>query len=317
MYVWNVNVPESHKVSVYWIHGYRFEFLLNSIKSFNKATKYANLERVVVDFSVGSDGLVDRKNLEKLLECGEIDKLIFRDKRYCMNNNQNVAVEHCSGDFLLGLEDDTIFIEPFDCNWLSDCIDLLTKSDAPDAMNLVEDGEGPPHTMGFISSRAVRKSWGVWPSYPIDYKTITESFMYGDRARINTFYNLGFSCIGKHLINTSLSAPSLVATKLVIETGMSPEVADELVTEGARVLRDSNIDYIDIGSLKRRGGYKGYKMELLTANKQRIPVFTLSERLYFRSLVMLKRIYLRFHYLRILFRIVRKIYSYTKNKLRK
>jgi glycosyltransferase involved in cell wall biosynthesis len=102
-------------VSIYWISMYRSEYLIESVKSFLKSTNYPKLELIVIDCSTGKDGITHRN---KIKSSNYFNKKIFRKDWFCTWSNANCGFEQSNGDFIMHLEDDSLFIEGLPKNWL-------------------------------------------------------------------------------------------------------------------------------------------------------------------------------------------------------
>lgn len=248
-------------VSVYFISAYRHDYLERALKSFLKSTKYQKLEIIIVDSSVGEFGEVTRSWLAGI-NGKLVDKVIYRDKVYCVWSNANEGFKATTGEFIIQLEDDIIFKEDIPVDWIERSIDLFDSNLKLGAVNLASANILDPLSLGFIAPRAVCDAWFPWDCFPSEFQTVSDSMKSGDRMRLNKFKKLNLECRGEHYINTSFSAPSVSMIKLQDEKKMSPEQVEEMRDNGFRVVRDRKIFYISIDEYRRKGGYKSFNLAL-------------------------------------------------------
>jgi hypothetical protein len=249
-------------VSAYWVTGFRSDYLAISIDSFLKSTNYPNLEIIVVDFSIGENGILHRENLNKL---NTVNKFLFREEINCMWSNSNLAFENTHGDFILHFEDDVQMVENTPINWVEDSCKLLDPSiqNGIGAINLFASNPDHPQSVAFMSTRNVRDMWHPWPCYPNDFPTVTESMLSGDRIRINRFFELGYRVVSKPYVVTSLNAPSVNLVKIQHSKKLTFQETDKLVMEGFTSQRDADTKYISGPEYSKKAGWRGFNLSLI------------------------------------------------------
>jgi FkbM family methyltransferase len=255
-------------VSVYWISMYRSDYLIESVKSFLKSTNYPKLELIVIDCSTGKEGILHRK---KIKSSNYFNKKIFRKDWFCTWGNANYGFEESSGDFIIHLEDDSLFIEGLPKNWLEYEIDNMSKNKI-DAINFFGSPK-LPSSVGFLCSRKARQLWHPWDSYPINFDSISKSQRYGDRIRANKFFQLNLKCDSRDYLLTSLKAPTLNLNKLNIISKIDFSELDKMARSGLRLNRSLKYNYVNFEKYKSINGYLGCDWNIDESSK-----ITLSEK---------------------------------------
>lgn len=281
-------MPSLPLVSVYFISAYREDYLFAAIKSFRDKTKYGNLELLVVDSSVGEEGLTTRKSIEKNFGT-LIDRYIFRDSSFCEWSNANEAFKASKGDYVVQFEDDIILNEDTHENWIQQCIYEFENNSRLGAINLASTKILEPQSVGFISPRNVLEKWHPWDCYPRNFLTITDSMRYGDRRRLEKFHSLDLNCGGIEILKTSFSAPSINMVKIQEELGLNSKDADAMIGTGVYAIRDPRTEYISINEYRERGGYKSFPLSMRELDSERL-IISRNKALRYRIFVFSKRL---------------------------
>jgi hypothetical protein len=238
------------RVSVYWLSLHRRIQLKRAVESFLARTCYPELELIVVDCSPE-----DAPVREWIASCGYFDQMILRERQYCIWNNANSAFEASSGEYILHLEND-VEIVPNSSSWLNYAVEELDR-DPQLALSLAIDAsETEPHSLGFVTSRNVRRQWHPWKCYPADYSTISESIDRGDRERKARFREMGFHARGILALRHDISAPSMNLTKLHRLHKIPYETLDDAMSRGLRVMRRRDSGYVDLPSYLAAGSWQ-------------------------------------------------------------
>lgn len=275
-------------VSVYWISMYRSDYLIQSVKSFLQSTNYPKLELIVIDCSTGKEGILHRK---KIKSSNYFNKIIFRKDWFCTWGNANCGFEESSGDFIIHLEDDSKFIEGLPKNWLEREIENISKNKI-DAVNFFGSPK-LPSSVGFLCSRKARQLWHPWDSYPINFDSISKSQRYGDRIRVNKFFQLNLKCDSKDYLLTSLKAATLNLNKLNVISKIGFSELDKLARSGLRLNRSYKYNYVNFEKYKSINGYLGCDWNIDESSKITLPhkyivnknIFLKKERSYIKKTI--------------------------------
>lgn len=240
-------------VSVYWISGYRGSSLIPLVEDFLRRTSWQNLELVVVDWSVGPDGIETRRQIQ---QCRYFHRVFFQGTRTCTYSNRNKAVQLCRGNYLIGLEDDVRLRRDISVHWLHDVLNTMRDGEFDDICLWAPNAKFPS-TLASLSTResAIRQT--PRPSYPREFTSISESQRYANRAFKDKYLELGLRCRGLSMVETSMRIPSRNLVHQQNFTKISFSMVDRLVKSGAYQVRHPTVDWVDYREyqkLRKEGG---------------------------------------------------------------
>jgi hypothetical protein len=250
-------------VSVYWISGYRGPTVISLVEDFLNRTSWSNLELIVVDWSVGPDGIATRDQI-KASSC--FHKVHFTDSCACEFGNRNQAIRLCSGDFLLGLEDDVRLRRNISTEWLHDAIKIMQESDIDD-LCLWNPNASFPSTLAALSTRASAMRQTPRPAYPTEFRSISESQRFGNGAFHRQYKNMGLKCRGISVMETSMLIPSKNFVHQKNFTLISYKALDQLIESDAKQIRSSTIGWVEYEAYQKLRKSGALKMRVVSTSR--------------------------------------------------
>lgn len=270
-------------VSVFWISGYRGDSVVRLIERFLNQTSWPNLELLVVDWSTDKDQLGTRDHLKG---CQHINKLLLREKHYCVFNNFNLARKMCEGEYILCFEDDSRLVDNISPSWLELLLERMSREDIDD-VNLWSHDYMPP-TLAALSRVNPKRPFPRYPEYPVEFSSITESQRLGNRAFRERYRDSGRRIIGVPCTETSLSLAGRNLAQLKDLTELSWSEIDDLARAGAGLQRMQDVGFVTSDQYSRLGGWQAMNWKVLGQPSLQKTVSRKSRRI--KGLRFLKRI---------------------------
>lgn len=159
-------------VSVLFITYKRFDLLERSIRAFRENTDYPNLEIVIADDGSGAE-------IQKQIRALPADVFALAPKNRGLGANNNNGLKHCSGKYILMIQDDCMCRGPRD--YLKNTIQVMEANPDIGIVNYC----GAPHPLDTNRPLAGSDELCYPISRPYDNGTI-EHYLYTDQPHVRS-----------------------------------------------------------------------------------------------------------------------------------
>lgn len=166
---------QSPLVSVLFITYKRFDMLEQCVRAFRKNTNYSNLELVIADDGSGPE-------IQAQIRTLPADVFALEPKNRGLGANNNNGLRHCSGKYILMIQDDWMCQGPPD--YLSHVVDVLESNPDVGIINFAGSDNPPDRAMPLHGKRAGAEPCYVTPHPLADGRK--EHFLYNDQPHIRS-----------------------------------------------------------------------------------------------------------------------------------